>query len=102
MIRDFKAQIFCRETNLSKREIDTADPVWIDRICLFPANFAVAAWWRSYGMCQGLRSGVSRSAASPTIDRRCDLQGYSLCPPAVSTGFRQLVRLTETLRSADV
>ena len=32
MIRDFKAQIFCRENNLSKREIDTADPVWIDRI----------------------------------------------------------------------
>lgn len=32
MIRDFKAQIFCRATNLSKREIDTADPVWIERI----------------------------------------------------------------------
>lgn len=35
MIRDFRAQIFCRETNLSKREIDTADPVWIDRIDAF-------------------------------------------------------------------
>lgn len=35
MIRDFKAQIFCRETNLSKREIDTADPIWIDRIDAF-------------------------------------------------------------------
>jgi hypothetical protein len=35
MIRDFKAQIFCRETSLSKREIDTADPVWIDRIDAF-------------------------------------------------------------------
>jgi hypothetical protein len=32
MIRDFKAQIFCRENNLSKREIDTGDPVWIERI----------------------------------------------------------------------
>lgn len=32
MIRDFKAQIFCRESNLSKREIDTGDQVWIDRI----------------------------------------------------------------------
>jgi len=32
MIRDFKAQIFCRETNLSRREIDTADPIWIERI----------------------------------------------------------------------
>lgn len=32
MIRDFKAQIFCRENNLSKREVDTSDPVWIDRI----------------------------------------------------------------------
>lgn len=32
MIRDFKAQIFCRDTKLSKREIDTADPVWIERI----------------------------------------------------------------------
>lgn len=35
MIRDFKAQIFCRETNLSNREIDTADPVWIERIDAF-------------------------------------------------------------------
>lgn len=35
MIRDFKAQIFCRENNLSMREIDTADPVWIDRINVF-------------------------------------------------------------------
>ena len=32
MIRDFKAQIFCRETNLSYREIDTADPMWTERI----------------------------------------------------------------------
>lgn len=35
MIRDFKAQIFCRETNLSKREIDTADLIWIDRMDAF-------------------------------------------------------------------
>lgn len=35
MIRDFKAQIFCRENNLSKREIDTADPIWIERIDAF-------------------------------------------------------------------
>jgi hypothetical protein len=35
MIRDFKAQIFCRETGLSKREIDTADPIWIERIDAF-------------------------------------------------------------------
>lgn len=32
MIRQFKAQIFCRENNLSKREIDTGDQVWTDRI----------------------------------------------------------------------
>lgn len=32
MIRDFKATIFCRENNLSRREIDTSDQVWIDRI----------------------------------------------------------------------
>lgn len=35
MIRDFKAKIFCRENNLSRREIDTADPVWTDRIDAF-------------------------------------------------------------------
>lgn len=35
MIRDFKAKIFCRETNLSSREIDTADPIWIERIDAF-------------------------------------------------------------------
>lgn len=35
MIRDFKAQIFCRETSLSNREVDTADPVWIERIDAF-------------------------------------------------------------------
>lgn len=32
MIRDFKAEIFCREHNLSKREIDISDPVWVERI----------------------------------------------------------------------
>lgn len=32
MIRDFKSQIFCRENKLSRREIDTGDQVWIDRI----------------------------------------------------------------------
>ena len=35
MIRDFKAQIFCRENNLSKREIDTGDLIWIGRIDAF-------------------------------------------------------------------
>ena len=35
MIRDFKAQIFCSENNLSRREIDTSDQVWIDRIGTF-------------------------------------------------------------------
>jgi NAD-dependent SIR2 family protein deacetylase len=35
MIRDFKAQIFCRENNLSKREVDTGDQIWIDRIDAF-------------------------------------------------------------------
>jgi hypothetical protein len=35
MIRNFKAKIFCRENNLSEREIDTADPVWLDRIDAF-------------------------------------------------------------------
>lgn len=35
MIRDFKAQIYCRENNVSKREIDTGDPVWIERIDAF-------------------------------------------------------------------
>lgn len=35
MIRDSKAQIFCRESNLSKREIDTDDPIWIDRADAF-------------------------------------------------------------------
>lgn len=32
MIQDFKAQIFCRQNNLSRREIDTGDPVWVTRI----------------------------------------------------------------------
>ncbi|WP_275172125.1 SIR2 family protein [Bradyrhizobium sp. CSS354] len=35
MIRDFKAQIFCRQNGISKREIDIADPVWIERIDAF-------------------------------------------------------------------
>lgn len=32
MIRDFKATLFCRETNLPRREVDSADPVWVARI----------------------------------------------------------------------
>ena len=35
MIRDFKAQIFCRENNLSRREVDTGDQVWNARIDAF-------------------------------------------------------------------
>lgn len=35
MIMDFKARIFCRENNISRREIDTGDPVWVDRIDSF-------------------------------------------------------------------
>lgn len=36
MIRYFKAEIFCRENNLSPREVDIGDPVWLDRInCFF-------------------------------------------------------------------
>lgn len=41
MIRDFKAQIFCRENNLPKREIDTADPIWIERIDAFFAKTSI-------------------------------------------------------------
>jgi hypothetical protein len=43
MIRDFKAQIFCRENNLSKREIDTGDQVWIDRIDAFLSTNVIAS-----------------------------------------------------------
>lgn len=35
MIMDFKARIFCRENNISRREIDTGDPVWVGRIDSF-------------------------------------------------------------------
>lgn len=35
MIRNFKAEIFCRENNLSPREIDTGDQVWLERIDRF-------------------------------------------------------------------
>ncbi|NMN86214.1 MULTISPECIES: SIR2 family protein [unclassified Novosphingobium] len=41
MIRDFKALIFCRENNLSRREIDTADPIWTDRIDAFFRKTAI-------------------------------------------------------------
>jgi hypothetical protein len=33
MIVDFKARLFCRDTSLPRREIDAADPLWIERIC---------------------------------------------------------------------
>lgn len=35
MIRHFKADLFCRENNLSPREIDTGDQIWLDRIDRF-------------------------------------------------------------------
>lgn len=40
MIRDFKAQIFCRENNLSKREIDTGDR-WLETPPMFPARATI-------------------------------------------------------------
>lgn len=35
MIRDFKAEIFSRHNDISKREIDSGDQVWIDRMDQF-------------------------------------------------------------------
>ncbi|WP_454688342.1 SIR2 family protein [Achromobacter aloeverae] len=35
MIRNFKAEIFCRENNLSPKEVDTGDQVWLGRIDRF-------------------------------------------------------------------
>ena len=35
MIRKFKAEIFCQQNNLSPREIDASDQVWVDRIDRF-------------------------------------------------------------------
>lgn len=32
MIIDFKTRLFCRDTGLPRREIDAADPLWIERI----------------------------------------------------------------------
>ncbi len=32
MITDFKTQIFCKETNLSPKEVDSADSLWVARI----------------------------------------------------------------------
>lgn len=32
MIRDFKAQLFCQETKLPRREVDATDPLWVERI----------------------------------------------------------------------
>lgn len=38
MIRDFKTGLFCRETGLSRRAVDSTDPLWIDRIDAFLAK----------------------------------------------------------------
>ncbi|APP73928.1 SIR2 family protein [Xanthomonas vesicatoria ATCC 35937] len=32
MIRDFKKELFCRATGMSRREVDSTDPLWIERI----------------------------------------------------------------------
>ncbi len=32
MIRDFKTRLFCQETKLPRREVDSADPLWVERI----------------------------------------------------------------------
>ncbi|WIG56444.1 MAG: hypothetical protein OJF61_002232 [Rhodanobacteraceae bacterium] len=32
MIRDFKTELFCRATNVPRREVDSADPLWTARI----------------------------------------------------------------------
>src|SRR5260370_28771755 len=32
MIMDFKVRLFCAATNLSRRDIDPGDPLWVERI----------------------------------------------------------------------
>lgn len=41
MIRDFKTEIFARHENISKREIDSGDQVWIDRMDQFFRRTAI-------------------------------------------------------------
>jgi SIR2-like domain len=38
MIRDFKTRLFCRETGLPRRAVDSTDPLWVDRIDEFFAK----------------------------------------------------------------
>ncbi len=67
MIRDFKAQIFCRENKLSKREIDTGDPVWIDRIdAFFHRTSLLRQTEIRLSMLQPL-SGLSAGSPSPAV-----------------------------------
>jgi hypothetical protein len=70
MIRDFKAQIFCRENSVSKREIDTADPVWIERIdAFFQRTSILPPNGDPTEYCSRLRSGLPTVSASPAIHR---------------------------------
>src|SRR5207244_12069486 len=32
MIRDFKTRLFCQELGLPRREVDSADPLWVNRV----------------------------------------------------------------------
>jgi hypothetical protein len=40
MIRDFKKELFCRATNVPRREVDSTDPLWAARIDAYFANHA--------------------------------------------------------------
>lgn len=40
MIRDFKTELFCRTTNVPRREVDSTDPLWMARIDSYFENHA--------------------------------------------------------------
>ena len=41
MIRDFKTRLFCLETKLPSREVDSTDPLWVERIEYFFENNSI-------------------------------------------------------------
>ena len=90
MIRDFKAQIFCRETNLSKREIDTADPVWIDRIMSFSGKLRCC---RLAAILRNVPRPSKRCIQKPGIaDNRSTMRSLRVLPvPACSIDRFQAV-----------
>lgn len=60
MLRDFKTRLFCRDTGLPRREVDSADSLWVASRTVSPHSFNDPTGYAEFLKGELLDQNVSR------------------------------------------